>query len=953
MAETIISQLDRAFANPLETNRQVNFISDRDAISALRRWEGMQVYVKSELTTYELRGGILNEHWTDISGVDSANYTPTGGYAGTAQDIVNSIASVTGGYENISVTWVANLDYYVVANPYLINGESFTASPTLVTLTVGDATNPRIDVIYADVNGIIGVLPGTPSASPIKEVVNSNTQREITFRLVPTLATVDPTATNELIFDENVGLAGGEWDVTGYALTALNFNATAVAFSGTKSIYFDGINPYFNVDFHSDVTFNIADISTVYARIYLTEVIDKNAGITFQLLDSAFVATGNAITVKHGLYGLDRNVLNTWQLISVPIGAFGATALTIKGFRFLVTSIKKPKFYLDTINLQFGVTQPPQITVDNYTIGSSGTEKVSLYKNGVLGTEVDLKTVLNTVALTPITTANKLVTEDSIASRVLATILTGISFITNRAVTAADSLLVAIGLLQKQITDLITFTALDASAFNKNLATTDNTVQKVANKVDGLILGGEATAPAVSETYVDIAAMLAAQGAQILNAFYKVDDASADPTITAGKAVYQYLGTTLGTLADYDLIWKLDSGVVSGSTLPTTGLDTGLFYRVDKVNRHILMQYNGTGWNPVRSFGEMTIWVSTTGTDNVNYGDGTGVNAFRTIAFAIEQIPPQYYGDVFVIVQAGTYNEEIYVSGKNAVGDFKIKIEGEYTSVTGSFTSIARDTTLGRFKPSDSTKAWTVNEHEYKFLHITSGINVGCMLPIISNTATELTCSYEVRGYRKDQYFVDTNNTFGVSSTGDTYEIVTPTTLINGHIFSKKELVNCQIMKFTSSSIAKNIGEVFLGAVQLYVNGDTNSRFQTVENTVFKLNGCSLWSISTSTCWAILQALTAYCELQCCYIRSVNTFANGGVLFWNSSVFFMFGTTILGKVEMAINTSGSFGWNSGTASNITALNVYSSSVGQRLNTAYTLVGTKIVDAATYAVQTTS
>src|SRR3972149_5085249 len=132
MAETIISQLDRAFANPLETNRQVNFISDRDAISALTRWEGMQVYVKSELTTFELRGGILNEHWIDISGVDSANYTPTGGYTGTAQDIVDSIETVTSGIEIISITHIANLDYYVIADPYKINSEYYSAAPTTV-----------------------------------------------------------------------------------------------------------------------------------------------------------------------------------------------------------------------------------------------------------------------------------------------------------------------------------------------------------------------------------------------------------------------------------------------------------------------------------------------------------------------------------------------------------------------------------------------------------------------------------------------------------------------------------------------------------------------------------------------------------------------------------------------------------------------------------------------------
>jgi len=360
MAETIISQLDRAFANPLETNRQVNFISDRDAISALKRWEGMQVYVKSELTTYELRGGILNEHWTDTSGVDSANYTPTGGYTGTAQDIVDSIQAVTGGIENISITHIANLDYYVIANPYIISGNSYSAAPTTVKLTVGDATNARIDVIYADVDGLIGVLPGTPSVTPVKPIV-SNTQRELTFRTVPALATVDTVVTNEVVFNENLGVAGGEMDVDGWNLTALNFNSTAVAFSGTKSIYFDGVDPYFNVDFKNDVNIAVSGLSSFFFRVYVTEIIDKNASFFLNCLDTDFIANGTYVTVKNGVFGFDRNVLNTWQLISVPITYFNLSVENIKGFRFMVSSINKPKMYIDTLTFQSNVSQPTKL----------------------------------------------------------------------------------------------------------------------------------------------------------------------------------------------------------------------------------------------------------------------------------------------------------------------------------------------------------------------------------------------------------------------------------------------------------------------------------------------------------------------------------------------------------------------------------------------------------------
>lgn len=50
-------------------------------------------------------------------------------------------------------------------------------------------------------------------------------------------------------------------------------------------------------------------------------------------------------------------------------------------------------------------------------------------------------------------------------ARVLGTLLTGLSTVTNAVITASDSVLTALGKLQKQITDLVT-SKLDTSVFN-------------------------------------------------------------------------------------------------------------------------------------------------------------------------------------------------------------------------------------------------------------------------------------------------------------------------------------------------------------------------------------------------------------------------------------------------------------------------------------------------------
>ncbi|AGO48025.1 structural protein [Cellulophaga phage phi12:1] len=72
MPQELISQFDRKFNNPIETNRAVGTITQRDSISSLTRWEGMIVYVESNDTSYVLKGGTDNTAWAALVGIDEA-----------------------------------------------------------------------------------------------------------------------------------------------------------------------------------------------------------------------------------------------------------------------------------------------------------------------------------------------------------------------------------------------------------------------------------------------------------------------------------------------------------------------------------------------------------------------------------------------------------------------------------------------------------------------------------------------------------------------------------------------------------------------------------------------------------------------------------------------------------------------------------------------------------------
>jgi hypothetical protein len=63
----------------------------------------------------------------------------------------------------------------------------------------------------------------------------------------------------------------------------------------------------------------------------------------------------------------------------------------------------------------------------------------------------------------------------------------------------------------------------------------------------------------IVDTYADIAALIAAQGGQTEDAWYMVLDATDDPAVVTGWAIYQYLGTTDGDIDDYFLVQKFEA----------------------------------------------------------------------------------------------------------------------------------------------------------------------------------------------------------------------------------------------------------------------------------------------------------------------------------------------------------------------------------------------------------
>jgi hypothetical protein len=166
--------------------------------------------------------------------------------------------------------------------------------------------------------------------------------------------------------------------------------------------------------------------------------------------------------------------------------------------------------------------------------------------------------------------------------------------------------------------------------------------------------------------------------------------------------------------------------VDSGATVPASPVANQLFLHTP-TGRKVLMQYIGTTWYPLVSFGTMTIYVDgTNGTDAVDKGFGVTTNAYKTLVYAWSQIPCTFNGNVTVNVAAGTYTELLTCQGKTSgtPGSLITFIGSTTVLDTGTITSSVQGTGATSGSITDTSKSWITNEHVGKLVVTSSGIKV-------------------------------------------------------------------------------------------------------------------------------------------------------------------------------------------------------------------------------------
>jgi hypothetical protein len=299
-----------------------------------------------------------------------------------------------------NVTFVSGLTFDVSALEYIIGSTVYNASPSQVTLSSGDTTYDRIDVIFADISGNTGVVEGTPTANPSKPNVNTATQVEVTFVTVPAGSST-PDISITKIYDENLGSGGGEWDYSATTAVRISGDSTADAFSGTKSVEFisAATSDSFTMTIPTPYDLSNDNILTFYLK---NKDVWNGNQIDISLLDSGDTINGGAVTLQDSVFGFDGSNISAWQIISIDLATFSLSNNLVSKVRFEVNSPTDPlSAYIDLIRFQSGAaTVSPQniwysiIGDDNNTTdATSPTDQLRLSGGTNIETSVSNKTV--------------------------------------------------------------------------------------------------------------------------------------------------------------------------------------------------------------------------------------------------------------------------------------------------------------------------------------------------------------------------------------------------------------------------------------------------------------------------------------------------------------------------------------------------------------------------------
>ena len=284
----------------------------------------------------------------------------------TLADIYRSNTPIDYG---VSLSPNGGLSYDVFCNRAVINQVDYLIPTSdTVTLSNGDVTNPRIDLIILRLNpnlreATIVVLEGTADGLMVEESVDLQYEVVLSRRIVLANETTDPKATSDMIYNENV-----EWTNTALP-TGGALNDVVDPFNGTLSLSLLSAGTTADIttwDKGSTVDFDI-NKNLVFA---IKEPSSDEVGTEFEFIYTNTANGGEfyfkvtlANLIKYGYVSTD----NDWQVINIPHSNFNSSSKSNTQFNTFTISVKNSNaLSFDWIQIAGGVTVVPKSSALGY-----------------------------------------------------------------------------------------------------------------------------------------------------------------------------------------------------------------------------------------------------------------------------------------------------------------------------------------------------------------------------------------------------------------------------------------------------------------------------------------------------------------------------------------------------------------------------------------------------------
>ncbi len=269
---------------------------------------------------------------------------------------INTTNSVTGG-----VVYLGGMEYLVWASQYTINSVTYNSYiSNTVTLEDGGAED-RFDIFAIQVNTLsnpttanVVVLQGDEMVNPSLPNINPSTQAQVSFVLVEAGATENNEIITTLVYDENVGLVGGEFDNISLP-TSGNLDYSVSPYNGVYS-------------YRQDAT-SVAVLSWERENNVL---VDNDSTFIFAYKGELQTTSSFSIKISNGSNYYYKNItadnitnygyspfVGGWQIIQIPFSAFATTNENINSFNTVEFEfLNTPIIDIDRVMIQSGIHTP-------------------------------------------------------------------------------------------------------------------------------------------------------------------------------------------------------------------------------------------------------------------------------------------------------------------------------------------------------------------------------------------------------------------------------------------------------------------------------------------------------------------------------------------------------------------------------------------------------------------